>query len=558
MSEKTTVNPISLELFRSALTAIAEEMGVVLTRSSYSPNIKERRDFSCALFDLDGRLVAQAAHIPVHLGSMPDSVASALDTFDHFSPGDIIALNDPFLGGTHLPDITLIAPIYVQVDSAHIRPANDATASSFAQAGRKESERRLIGFAANRAHHSDVGGMSPGSMPMATEIYQEGIIIPPVKLWEADRPNQALLDVVLRNVRTPNERRGDLAAQTAANRTAIRRMQELIDRWGLSTTEEHIDALIAYAERIARATIEAIPDGRYEFTDHLDNDGIVDEPVPITAKVTVQGDRITIDFTGSAQQTRGNVNAVAAVAKSATYYVVRCLMPEDAPMNHGTFAPVTVIAPEGSVVNARQPAAVAQGNVETSQRITDVVFGALATALPDIVPAASQGTMNNITAGGIDPRTGQPFAYYETMGGGMGARPELDGLSGVHTHMSNTLNTPVEAFEYAYPMRVNAYRLRDHSGGHGATRGGDGLVREFTFEVPTEVTLLTERRSASPYGLQGGEPGMRGENRLQHEGQENVLPGKVHFQATPGDKLTILSPGGGGWGKPDEENEAGR
>src|SRR6266702_1210990 len=475
MSEKTSVNPvnpISLELFRSALTAIAEEMGVVLTRSSYSPNIKERRDFSCALFDLEGRLVAQAAHIPVHLGSMPDSVASALDTFDHFSPGVIIALNDPFLGGTHLPDITLIAPIYVQVDSAPIRPANDAAnlemrpdndalASTFAQAGRKESEQRLIGFAANRAHHSDVGGMSPGSMPLATEIHQEGIIIPPVKLWEADRPNQVLLDVLLRNVRTPDERRGDLAAQIAANRTAIRRMQELIDRWGLSTTEEHIDALIAYAERIARATIEAIPDGHYEFTDHLDNDGIVDEPVPITARVTVQGDTITVDFTGSAQQTRGNVNAVAAVAKSATYYVVRCLMPEDAPMNHGTFAPVTVIAPEGTVVNARQPAAVAQGNVETSQRIVDVVFGALATALPDIVPAASQGTMNNITAGGIDPRTGQPFAYYETMGGGMGARPGLDGLSGVHTHMSNTLNTPIEAFEYAYPMRITAYRLRD-------------------------------------------------------------------------------------------------
>jgi N-methylhydantoinase B len=539
MSDKTSVNPvnpISLELFRSALTAIAEEMGVVLTRSSYSPNIKERRDFSCALFDLEGRLIAQAAHIPVHLGSMPDSVASALDIFDHFSPGDIIALNDPFLGGTHLPDITLIAPIYVQVDG----------------------EQRLIGFAANRAHHSDVGGMSPGSMPMATEIHQEGIIIPPVKLWEADRPNQVLLEVLLRNVRTPDERRGDLAAQIAANRTAIRRMQELIDRWSLSTTEEHMNALIAYAERIARASIEAIPDGHYEFTDHLDNDGVSDEPVPITARVTVQGDTITVDFTGSGQQTRGNVNAVAAVAKSATYYVVRCLMPEDAPMNHGTFAPVTVIAPEGTVVNARPPAAVAQGNVETSQRITDVVFGALATALPDMVPAASQGTMNNITAGGIDPRTGQPFAYYETMGGGMGARPELDGLSGVHTHMSNTLNTPVEAFEYAYPMRVNAYRLRDHSGGEGAARGGDGLVREFTFEVPTEVTLLTERRSTQPYGLQGGEPGMRGENRLQHGGQEKVLPGKVHFQATPGDRLTILSPGGGGWGKSKKDREAGR
>ncbi len=521
------VNPISLELFRSALTAIAEEMGAVLTRSSYSPNIKERRDFSCAIFDHQGRLVAQAAHIPVHLGSMPDSVASALNTFDHFAPGDIIALNDPFSGGSHLPDITMIAPVYVQADG----------------------KQHLLGFAANRAHHADVGGMSPGSMPMASEIYQEGVIIPPIKLWEAGQPNQVVLDLILRNIRTPHERRGDLAAQTAANRIAARRMQELVDRWDLSATEEHIDALISYAERITRATIEAIPDGCYEFTDYLDNDGFSDQPVPITARVTVQGDSLSVDFTGSAPQTRGNVNAVASVTKSATYYVVRCLMPEDAPMNHGTFAPVTVIAPEGSVVNARPPAAVAQGNVETSQRITDVVLGALSLALPEVIPAASQGTMNNITAGGIDPRTQQPFAYYETMGGGMGARPGLDGLSGVHTHMSNTLNTPVEAFEYAYPMRITAYRLRDHSGGNGASRGGDGLVREITFEVPTDVTLLTERRSTSPYGLQGGEPGMRGENRLQREGQEILLPGKVHFRALPGDRLTILSPGGGGWGK---------
>ncbi len=557
MSNNTSVNPISLELFRSALTAIAEEMGVVLTRSSYSPNIKERRDFSCALFDLNGRLIAQAAHIPVHLGSMPDSVAAALNTFEHFSPGDIIALNDPFLGGTHLPDITLIAPIYVRIDDFRSDRLSEARREERRYRSEYKDEQHLIGFAANRAHHSDVGGMSAGSMPMATEIYQEGIIIPPIKLWEADRPNQVVLDVLLRNVRTPDERRGDLAAQIAANRTAARRMQELIDRWSLPTTEEHIDALIAYAERIARATIKAIPDGRYEFSDYLDNDGVSDEPVSIKATVTVQGEMITVDFTGSAQQTRGNVNAVAAVAKSASYYVVRCLMPEDAPMNHGTFAPVTVIAPEGTVVNARQPGAVAQGNVETSQRITDVVFGALAAAQPDVIPAASQGTMNNITAGGIDPRTGRPFAYYETMGGGMGARPGLDGLSGVHTHMSNTLNTPVEAFEYAYPMRVMAYRLRDHSGGDGAARGGDGLVREFAFEVPTEVTLLTERRSTTPYGLQGGEPGMQGENRLQHEGQEKVLPGKVHFQATPGDRLTISSPGGGGWGKPNKDNESG-
>jgi N-methylhydantoinase B len=533
MPEQTSVNPISLEIFRNGLTSIAEEMGAVLMRSSYSPNIKERRDFSCALFDVQGRLIAQAAHIPVHLGSMPDSVAAALTTFHEFAPGDIIALNDPFLGGTHLPDITLIEPIYVQI----------------------AEKQHLIGFAANRAHHSDVGGMSPGSMPIATEIYQEGFIIPPLKLWEAGQPKQVILDLFLRNVRTPNERKGDLAAQIAANHTALRSMQELIDRWTLPSFEQHCTALIAYAERITRATIETIPDGSYRFTDYLDNDGVTNEPVLITATVTVQGSTLTVDFTGSAPQTRGNINAVAAVTKSAVYYVIRCLMPDDAPTNHGTFAPITVTAPAGSVVNARPPAAVAQGNVETSQRITDVVLGALATALPEVIPAASQGTMNNITAGGIDPRNGQPFAYYETMGGGMGARPGLDGLSGVHTHMSNTLNTPIEAFEYAYPMRITAYRLRDHSGGPGTAKGGDGLEREITFQTPTTVTLLTERRTHPPYGLHGGQPGQCGENRLWHAGHETILPGKVHFRAEAGDQLRILSPGGGGWGKPSSTQQ---
>jgi N-methylhydantoinase B len=520
------VNPVDLEIFRSTLTAIAEEMGTVLTYSSYSPNIKERRDFSCALFDKSGRLIAQAAHIPVHLGSMPDSVQAALESFESFAPGDSIALNDPFFGGSHLPDITIITPIFVQ------------------SAGRSQ----LLGFAANRAHHSDIGGMSPGSMPLATEIYQEGLIIPPVKLWENDQPNQALLAIVLRNVRTPHERRGDLAAQIAANRTAVRRMQEVVDRWGLVALEEHFQALIDYAQRITQATIAAIPDGRYEFSDALDDDGMTEEHVAIRVAVTVQGERVSMDFTGSSEQVRGNINTVASVARSASYYAIRCLMPDDAPMNHGTFAPVTVIAPAGTVVNARPPAGVAQGNVETSQRITDVIFGALAQALPEIIPAASQGTMNNITAGGIDPRTGQPFAYYETMGGGMGARPGLGGLSGVHTHMSNTLNTPIEALEYAYPMRITRYQIRDNSGGHGAACGGDGLLREITFEVPTDVTLLTERRRLAPYGLSGGADGLRGENRLYHNNQDSVLPGKVRFRAEPGDRLTIASPGGGGWG----------
>ena len=529
MSDTQAVNPISLELFRHACTAIAEEMGAVLMRSSYSPNIKERRDFSCALFDVRGRLMAQAAHIPVHLGSMPDSVAAAVERFSHFAPGDCIALNDPFLGGTHLPDLTLIEPVYVLVDG----------------------EQHHIGFAANRAHHSDVGGISPGSMPIATEIYQEGIIIPPIKLWEAGQLNQAVLDLFLRNVRTPKERKGDLAAQVAANRTAIASLQKLIKRWTLAGFEQHSEALIAYAERITRATIETIPDGRYTFTDYLDNDGVSTAPIPITVTVSIQGSNLTADFTGSAPQTPGNVNAVLAVTRSATYYTIRCLMPEDAPTNHGMFVPITVIAPEGTVVNARPPAAVAQGNVETSQRIVDVVFGALASALPEVIPAASQGTMNNLTTGGQDPRTGLPFAYYETMGGGMGARPGLDGLSGVHVHMSNTLNTPIEALEYAYPFRITAYGLRDHSGGNGAAKGGDGLVREITFGAPTEVTLLTERRDRAPYGLNGGEPGKCGENRFYHHGQELLLPGKAHFHAVAGDRLTLLSPGGGGWGAVD-------
>jgi len=517
---------VTLEIFRGALTAIAEEMGTVLMLSSYSPNIKERRDFSCALFDAQGRLIAQAAHIPVHLGSMPDSVAAALASIDSFAPGDIIAVNDPYLGGTHLPDITLIAPLFIK----------------------HQREEHLIGFAANRAHHADVGGMSPGSMPLATEVYQEGIILPPLKLWEAGQPNTPLLTLLLRNVRTPEERQGDLAAQVAANRTAIRRIQELVERYGLRTLEEHIDGLIAYAERITRAAIERIPDGSYSFTDYLDNDGVEDEPVAISVRVDVRGSEITADFSGSSAQVSGNINTVAAVTKSATYYVVRCLITGEAPMNHGTFAPVTVIAPEGSVVNARPPAGVAQGNVETSQRIVDTLFGALAQALPDVIPAASQGTMNNITAGGIDPRLGVPFTYYETMGGGMGGRPGLDGLSGVHVHMSNTLNTPIEAFEYAYPLRIVRYQLRDDSGGVGSARGGDGLVREIAFKVPTEVTLLCERRRFAPYGLRGGAPGQCGENRLLRSGREELLPGKVRFRAQPGDRLIIASPGGGGWG----------
>jgi len=535
--EELRVDPVALEIFRSAMTAVAEEMGASLARSSYSPNIKERLDFSCALFDHTGRMVAQAAHIPAHLGSMPDSVATVLQQFPTFAPGDTVVLNDPFLGGNHLPDITMVSPVFAEIDG----------------------HQQLVGFTANRAHHADVGGMSPGSMPIATEIYQEGLIIPPIKLWERGEVNRAALALILRNVRTPDERRGDLAAQLAANRTGIRRVQDLVSRYGLAQFQILCDALIAYAERLTRATIAAIPDGVYRFTDYLDDDGVSDEPVPITVTVTVQGSEMVVDFTGSAPERPGSINTVETVTKSGVYYVVRCLMPEDAPMNHGAFLPVRVIAPAGTVVNARPPRPVAGGNVETSQRIVDVVFGALAQALPDVIPAASQGTMNNLTAGGIDPRNGRPFAYYETMGGGMGARPGLDGLSGVHVHMSNTMNTPVEAFEYAYPMRITRYQLRDGSGGSGAARGGDGLIREILFLTESDVTLLTERRRLRPWGLHGGQPGQQGENLLVRASGETVrLRGKHRFPARPGDRLIVQTPGGGGWGcAPASDGDSG-
>ena len=530
--ETSVVDPVTLEIFRSAMTAIAEEMGAALQRSSYSPNIKERLDFSCALFDAAGRMVAQAAHIPAHLGSMPDSVATAIKVFREFAPGDTVVVNDPFLGGNHLPDITMVSPIFIEHDGTPI----------------------LVGFAANRAHHADVGGISPGSMPIATEIYQEGIIIPPIKLWEGGKLNEAAFALILRNVRTPEERRGDLTAQLAANRTGIRRVQELIARYGLEQYQACCQALLAYAERITRATIAAIPDGVYRFTDYLDDDGVGTEPVPITATVTIAGTEMTVDFTGSAPEQPGSINTVETVTKSGVYYVIRCLMPDDAPMNHGAFVPIHIIAPLGTVVNARPPRPVAGGNVETSQRIVDVVFGALAQALPQVIPAASQGTMNNLTAGGIDPRTGQPFAYYETMGGGMGARPGLDGISGVHVHMSNTMNTPVEAFEFAYPMRITRYALRDGSGGSGAFRGGDGLIREVEFLTEADVTLLTERRRLAPWGLHGGKPGAVGINELHRANGEVIrLSGKARLRVGPGDRLVVQTPGGGGWGTPTAE-----
>jgi N-methylhydantoinase B len=514
------VDPISLEVFKNRFASIAEEMGTALQRTAYSPNIKERRDFSCALFDPQGRMVAQAAHIPVHLGAMPLAVEKARAVCT-FHPGDVVVLNDPYLGGTHLPDITMVS--------------------------RCPGEPGF--FLASRAHHADVGGMSPGSMPLATEVYQEGLIIPPIKLVERGRINQGVFALICRNVRTPDERRGDLAAQIAAQRLGERRLTEIAGRYGAQTVHEHAEALLAYSERMMRAAITAMPDGVYTYEDMLDDDGLGGDPVRIAVTVTIRGDHAIIDFTGSADEMAGGLNAVYAVTCSAVYYVFKCLAGEDVPPNHGCYAPLQIIAPLGTVVNPRPPRAVAGGNVETSQRLVDCLLGALHAALPYRIPSASQGTMNNLTVGGIDPRNDRSYAYYETIGGGMGAGPEGNGLSGVHVHMSNTLNTPVEALEFHYPFRITRYALRRGSGGPGRHRGGDGLVRSIMFLAPATVTLLSERRRFAPYGLAGGEPGAMGQDTLA-DGAERELPGKVTLIVQAGDELTIETPGGGGWGNP--------
>lgn len=526
------VDPIRLEIFKHIFVSIAEEMGVVLRKSSYSPNIKERRDYSCALFDSQGRMVAQAAHIPVHLGSMPLSVLAAIEKFTDLRPGDAVVLNDPFRGGTHLPDLTLVSPVYLP---------------SLKKSNRSEPG-KPFGYVACRAHHADVGGMTPGSMPIARELFQEGLIIPPVRLVKAGKIDSGLLDVILANVRTPQERLGDIYAQVASNQRGVTRLQEITSQYGPGEITEYMGNLLAYSEKLTRELLQRFPDGVYTYLDYLDDDGVGDSPVPIQVEITVHGDRATVDFSGSAPQQKGGINAVYAITLSAVQYVFRSLLGMDAPNNAGCMVPVKVIAPPGSVVNALHPAAVAGGNVETSQRIVDVLLGALAQASPESIPAASQGTMNNLTIGGFDPRKTTSFAYYETIAGGMGARPDSDGPSAVHSHMTNTLNTPVEALEFAYPLRVLCYQIRDGSGGGGQHRGGDGIRRDIQVQVDSQANLLTERRRIPPYGLQGGDPGSIGENYLIRDGEETRLPGKGTFELREGDILSMRTPGGGGYG----------
>ena len=517
--------PIRIEIMKHLFVSVAEEMGVRLQRSAYSPNIKERCDFSCAVFDASGQLVAQAAHIPVHLGAMPLSVQACLQSFD-FSPGDVAMVNDPYQGGTHLPDITMVSPIYTVNNRSEV----------------------LVGFVANRAHHADVGGMSAGSMPLSAELYQEGVIIPPIKLVRGGVINQDVWDLFLANVRTPIERAGDLHAQLAANRIGIERMQGFIQRYGQEQISQDMDALIQYGERMTRRLIAKLPDGQYHFEDRLDDDGITSESVTIMATVTIAGNDVSVDFTGTDLQRKGSINAVSPITLSATVYVFRCLLGLDIPANSGCMKPIHIVAPEGTVVNARSPAAVAGGNVETSQRIVDVVLGALAQACPERIPAASQGTMNNVAIGGWDPGRRQPFAYYETIGGGMGARPTGNGASARHSHMTNTMNTPVEALEYVYPFRITRYEVRTGSGGQGEFHGGDGMCRVYEFLQKAHVTILSERRKEGPYGLAGGHPGQPGRNQLQSSEVTQNLSSKCRIEVQSGDILTIETPGGGGYG----------
>ncbi len=534
---------VTLEVYRHLFTALAEEMGAALRRASFSPNIKERRDYSCALFDARGVAVALGDHMPVHLGAMPMSVEAALAEVGTLEPGDVVILNDPFRGGTHLPDITLISGVFA---------GNPDPGRPTGWAG----DGALLGYVASRAHHSDVGGMSPGSMPLAREIYQEGLRIPPVLLFRRGVRNEELWATVLANVRTPVERAGDLDAQLAALHTGSVRLREMVERRGAPAVQDAMQGLIAYADRLVEAGIAAIPDGRYEAEDLMDDDGFGSRDIPIRLAMEVAGNRMTLDFRGTAPQTSGGINAVAAITSSACRYVVRCmveaLLGTPLPAGGGSMTAVELRLPPRSLVHASPPASVAAGNVETSQRITDVLLQAFGKALPALAPALSQGTMNNTTVGGTDPRTGGTFAYYETVGGGMGAGPQGPGLSGVHTHMSNSLNTPVEALEHAYPFRVTHYSLRRGSGGGGLHSGGDGLRRDIQILTGSRVTLLAERRTRGPRGAAGGEDGAPGQNVLIRGGAEESLPAKTSFDALAGDIVSIRSPGGGGWGRSDQ------
>ena len=549
-------DPTTLEIYRALYTSVAEEMGIALRRTAFSPNIKERRDYSCAVFDAKGRVIAQGDHMPVHLGSMPMAVAAALREIK-LQPGDVVALNDPFAGGTHLPDVTLVMGVWAKAGGTGEK----------GKGGREKSDRKSrpitlsplpssplpLFYVANRAHHADIGGATPGSMGLATDIYGEGLSIPPIRLVRNGELDEDVMRLILANVRSHDERRGDFQAQIGSLRTGATRLLEIVERRGEREAADYATHLIEYSARLMRNAIDSIPDGSYEAEDALDDDGVSDREVPIRVRITIAGKKALVDFTGSALQVSGPVNAVEAITVSAVSYVFRCLLAADVPASAGLMSPIEVVAPEGSVVNAVHPAAVAGGNVETSQRVVDVLFKALSQALPNRIPAASQGTMNNLTIGGIDPRPGsgrREFSYYETVAGGMGARPGEDGISAIHTHMTNSLNTPAEALEYAYPLRVREYKIRKGSGGKGKRNGGDGVIRELETLAPARMSLLADRRKRGPYGLAGGDNGKPGTAAIIRDGRKRKIGSKGSWELEAGDRVRIETPGGGGFGEP--------
>lgn len=547
-------DPIELEIFKNIFHSIAEEMGAALRRTAFSPNIKERRDYSCAVFDAAGEVIAMGDHMPVHLGSMPMSVRAAIDDLD-LGPGDMAMLNDPFRGGTHLPDITLVAPVFIPQKRGRGRSRDSRRGRQRKeQTGRRDHPHFYV---ASRAHHADVGGAHAGSMGLSREIYQEGFRIPPIKIIAGGEIQRDVLALLLNNVRTPREREGDLGAQIAACNTGSMRLTEICARYSTERVQRAASELLAYSEEMMRAFLSRVPPGEYAAEDFMDDDGINDRPVRVAVKIRFAKQHrahaeqaVTIDFTGSDAQVDGSINAVDAITWSACFYVFRCLLAEDVPATAGLMRPIRVIAPSGTVVNAKAPAAVAGGNVEMSQRIVDTLLRALAKALPDRIPAAAAGTMTNLTIGGIDPRTGEPFAYYETVAGGMGARPNKNGVSGVHTHMTNSLNTPAEALEYAYPFRITQYSLRPGSGGTGKYNGGDGIVRELELLTEAEVTLLSDRRKHGPYGLNSGADGAPGRVEIIHnDGSREAIPAKGSARVASGDRIRVETPGGGGHGK---------
>ncbi len=540
----TKFDPATLEIYRALYTSVAEEMGVTLRRTSFSPNIKERRDYSCAVFDSAGRVIAQGDHMPVHLGSMPMAVAAALRDVK-IEPGDVVAVNDPFAGGTHLPDVTLILGVFAQ--RSEIRGQRSAKKRPLHP---KPYTLPPLFFVANRAHHADIGGATPGSMGLATDVYGEGLRIPPIRIVRGGDVCHDVMKLILTNVRSSHERQADFAAQIGSLKTGEIRLVEIVERRGEKEARVYAQHLISYSSRMMRRAIGSIPDGTYEAEDALDDDGITDQSIPIRVRITVKGERAVVDFTGSSPQVAGAVNAVEAITASAVSYCFRCLVDTDVPASAGLMEPIEVTAPKGTIVNAAHPASVAGGNVETSQRVVDTVFKALARAIPDRIPAASQGTMNNLTIGGIDPRTGCEFSYYETVAGGMGARPNQDGMNATHTHMTNSLNTPAEALEYAYPLRVREYRIRKESGGKGKHKGGDGTIREIETLAQARMALLSDRRKRPPYGLQGGADGECGRTYLiRGNGKKEKLTSKGSWQMEAGDRVRIETPSGGGFGR---------